>query len=126
MALKGIKVIEMAGLAPAPFAGKVLRDMGARVIRVDKVNIFAFHYLFTQNLDIYRHIINSSNVSKPSKARATNMDRLSHDKESIAVDLKQREGVDIVKRLTTSADVVIEPFRTGRYIGLASVCSQKE
>lgn len=37
MALKGIKVIEFAGLAPGPFCGKVLRDLGARVIRIDKV-----------------------------------------------------------------------------------------
>ncbi len=38
MALKGIKVIEMAGLAPAPFCGMILSDFGADVIRVDKVN----------------------------------------------------------------------------------------
>lgn len=37
MALKGIKVIEFAGLAPGPFCGKILRDLGARVILVDKV-----------------------------------------------------------------------------------------
>lgn len=37
MALKGIKVIEMAGLAPAPFCGMILSDFGADVIRVDKV-----------------------------------------------------------------------------------------
>ena len=37
MALKGIKVLEFAGLAPAPFCGKILKDMGAHVIRVDKV-----------------------------------------------------------------------------------------
>lgn len=38
MSLKGIKVIEMAGLAPGPFCGMVLRDFGATVIRVDKVS----------------------------------------------------------------------------------------
>lgn len=37
MALKGIRVLEMAGLAPAPFCGSILGDFGARVIRVDKV-----------------------------------------------------------------------------------------
>ena len=37
MALKGIRVIEMAGLAPAPFCGMILSDFGADVIRVDKV-----------------------------------------------------------------------------------------
>lgn len=38
MALKGIKVIEMAGLAPGPFCGMILSDFGADVIRVDKVD----------------------------------------------------------------------------------------
>lgn len=37
MALKGIKVIELAGLAPGPFCGAILQDFGASVIRVDKV-----------------------------------------------------------------------------------------
>ncbi|XP_076465165.1 alpha-methylacyl-CoA racemase-like [Babylonia areolata] len=38
MALKGIRVVEMAGLAPAPFCGMILADFGARVIRVDRPN----------------------------------------------------------------------------------------
>lgn len=37
MALKGIKVLELAGLAPGPFCGMILADFGASVIRVDKV-----------------------------------------------------------------------------------------
>lgn len=37
MALAGVRVIEMAGLAPAPFCGLILADFGARVIRVDRV-----------------------------------------------------------------------------------------
>ena len=40
MALKGLKVIEMAGLAPAPFCGMMLADFGADVVRVDRVIIF--------------------------------------------------------------------------------------
>lgn len=37
MPLKNIKVLELAGLAPAPFCGMILADFGASVIRVDKV-----------------------------------------------------------------------------------------
>jgi len=37
MALKGLKVVEMAGLAPAPFCGMILADFGASVVRVDRV-----------------------------------------------------------------------------------------
>jgi len=40
MALKGIRVIEMAGLAPVPFCGMILADFGASVIRVDRVILF--------------------------------------------------------------------------------------
>lgn len=46
MALKGIKVLELAGLAPAPFCGMILADFGASVIRVDRVSFFKiFFYL---------------------------------------------------------------------------------
>ena len=38
MALRGLKVVELAGLAPAPVCGMVLADYGAKVIRVDKVD----------------------------------------------------------------------------------------
>jgi len=38
MALRGVRVVEMAGLAPAPFCGMVLADFGASVIRVDKAS----------------------------------------------------------------------------------------
>lgn len=44
MALKGLKVIELSGLAPAPFCGMVLADFGASVIRVDKV-LFTFLFI---------------------------------------------------------------------------------
>jgi len=46
MALKGIRVIEMAGLAPAPFCGMILSDFGADVIRIDKVYIRSRLILF--------------------------------------------------------------------------------
>ena len=40
MALKGLKVIEMAGLAPVPMCGMILADFGAQVTRIDRVNFF--------------------------------------------------------------------------------------
>lgn len=39
MALKGVRVVELAGLAPGPFCGMILADHGANVIRVDKVGL---------------------------------------------------------------------------------------
>jgi len=83
MALRGMKVIELAGLAPAPVCGMILSDFGAKVIRVDKVG------------------------------SGLNYDVTARGKRSIALNLKKPEGVDILRRLCGSADVLIEPFRPG-------------
>ncbi|PIK62166.1 putative alpha-methylacyl-CoA racemase isoform X1 [Apostichopus japonicus] len=83
MALRGIKVIELAGLAPAPYAGLILSDFGARVIRVDRTN------------------------------QLMAVDRLCRGKQSIALNWKQPEGLGVLKKLCVSADVLIEPFRPG-------------
>jgi len=86
MALAGINVVEIAGLAPAPFAGLCLSDFGASVIRVDR----------------------------SSKGKTVNnLDTLSRGKRSIALDLKSKEGLEVFKKLVEKADVLIEPFRPG-------------
>lgn len=82
MALKGVRVIEMAGLAPAPYCGMILADFGARVIRVDRPN-------------------------------AADMDRLARGKQSVIVDLKQKKGTDIFRRLCQNADVLLDCYRPG-------------
>ncbi len=83
MALRGIRVIEMSGLAPAPFAGLVLADLGADVIRVDRAS------------------------------GGSQMDVLGRGKRSIAINLKDVKGVSTLKRLCAKADVLIEPYRPG-------------
>jgi len=83
MALRGLKVVELAGLAPAPVCGMVLADYGAKVIRVDKVG------------------------------GGLNYDVTARGKRSIALNLKKPEGVNVLKKLCGSADVLIEPFRPG-------------
>lgn len=50
MALRGIRVIELAGLAPAPFCGMMLADFGANVIRVDRVRFICMHTNYFKNL----------------------------------------------------------------------------
>ncbi|XP_061172372.1 alpha-methylacyl-CoA racemase-like [Saccostrea echinata] len=82
MALRGIKVIEFAGLAPGPFCGMILSDFGAKVIRIDKPH-------------------------------SVDMDKLARGKRSIAIDMKKQDGISIVKKLCSDADVLIEPFRAG-------------
>nr|XP_054756603.1 alpha-methylacyl-CoA racemase-like [Lytechinus pictus] len=81
MALAGLKVIEIAGLAPVPHAGLILADFGARVIRVDRL--------------------------------AQMSDKLSRGKLSVALNLKSPKGVEAFKRVSSDADVLIEPFRPG-------------
>ncbi|XP_035247872.1 alpha-methylacyl-CoA racemase [Anguilla anguilla] len=83
MALAGVRVIELAGLAPAPFCGMVLADFGARVIRVDRTKV------------------------------AMAMDKQARGKQSVALNLKKPQGVAVLKRLCLQSDVLIEPFRTG-------------
>ncbi|MYB38287.1 MAG: CoA transferase [Gammaproteobacteria bacterium] len=83
--LQGFRVIELAGIGPGPFCGMMLSDMGAEVIRVDRVG---------------------------GGNRRSN-DVLARNRRSIAIDLKQPEGVEVVLRLVESADALYEGFRPG-------------
>ncbi|MFG2077553.1 CaiB/BaiF CoA transferase family protein [Nonomuraea maritima] len=84
--LSGVRVLELAGLAPGPFAGMMLADHGAEVLRVDRVKAVS------------------------DRPRTDVMDR---GKRTIGLDLKAPEGVTTFKRLVRHADVVIEVFRPG-------------
>lgn len=84
MALKGLKVVELVGLAPAPFCGMILSDFGATVIRVDRVN-------------------RGNEATEPFR----------RGKMSIALDLKHDDGRAALKALCRKADILIEPFRPG-------------
>ena len=76
---------------PAPFAGLLLADYGASVLRIDRPHTQA-------------HTLNSPPPTSDSLAR---------HKSSIAVDLKCSQGLAIVRDLLTKADILIEPFRPG-------------
>jgi alpha-methylacyl-CoA racemase len=86
--LSGIRVIEMAGLAPAPYAGMILADFGADVVRVDRSPTVG---------------------SRPDPTR----DYLARGKRSIGINLKDPRGVETLLSLTDAADVLLEPFRPG-------------
>jgi alpha-methylacyl-CoA racemase len=86
--LAGLRVVELAGLAPAPFATTVLADLGADVVRVDRAKA-AFDVL------TFPH------------------DPLSRTRQWIGVDTKSPAGRDVVLRLIDAADVLIEGFRPG-------------
>src|SRR3954452_6727929 len=89
--LTGIKVVELAGIGPGPFAGMMLADMGADVVRVDR----------------------SQSVRPASGATRPSPDLLGRGRRSVGVDLKQPDGVETVLRMVELADVLIEGFRPG-------------
>ncbi len=89
-ALSGIRIVEMAGIGPAPFCGMLLADMGAEILRVDRLT--------------------GAELGMPLPPR---FDLLNRNKHSVAVDLKSSEGREAVLRLIGGADAVIEGFRPG-------------
>lgn len=89
--LKGVRVIEMAGIGPAPFAAMMLADMGAEVIRVDR-KVRAD----TTTFDVLK-----------------NGGFLNRGRRSIALDLKKPEAVPAFLQLVAKADALIEGFRPG-------------
>ncbi len=82
--LKGIKVVELAGIGPGPYAGQLLSDMGADVIVIDRPG--------------------GSIVPKAIDARG---------KRSMVLDLKKPEAVAALLKIVATADVLIEGLRPG-------------
>ncbi|RSD08419.1 CaiB/BaiF CoA transferase family protein [Amycolatopsis eburnea] len=86
--LSGLKVVELAGLAPGPFAAMILSDLGADVVRVDR--------------------------AKPGEdVLGIATDPLARGRRSVGINTKTPEGVELVLKLCDTADVLIEPFRPG-------------
>lgn len=86
--LKGIRIIEIEGLGPAPFAAMLLADMGADVITIHR----------------------KGQAATPGMPERSVLDR---GKRSIDLDLKDARDLEIAKRLIASADALIEGFRPG-------------
>ncbi len=82
--LSSLTVIEMVGLGPCPLAGQLLADLGAEVIVIDRKS--------------------GVDISKEVNRRG---------KKSIALDLKNEQGIEILLQLISKADILIEGFRPG-------------
>ena len=96
--LSGISVVEMAGIGPGPFAGMMLADLGATVIRVDRLAAGGVAVGWSP---------------APSGMAAVRADVVSRGRRSIAINLKSAEGVELVLELVDSTDVLIEGYRPG-------------
>ena len=85
--LDGLKVVELAGIGPSPYACMLLADLGANVLRIERGDADADH--------------------------ETTWEVLNRSRPSVAVDLKNAAGRDLVLELCEQADVLIEGFRPG-------------
>src|SRR5437773_10290548 len=88
--LAGVKIVELAGIGPGPFAGMLLSDMGADIVRIDRAQQ-----------------VNPAALDKP------NLEPLYRGRRSIGVDLKHPEGAELVRRLADRADAPFEGCRPG-------------
>jgi alpha-methylacyl-CoA racemase len=91
--LQGITVIELAGIGPGPFAAMMLADMGARVIRVDRIP--------------------SPGSGSALEGLMRNDSIVDRGRESLAVNMKDPRGIETVLKLVERADILIEGFRPG-------------
>ncbi|MBU6232746.1 MAG: CoA transferase [Acidobacteria bacterium] len=85
--LQGIKIIELAGIGPSPYACMLLADLGADVLRCERGN--------------------------PDAEPDVSWDFLNRSRDSVAVNLKSDRGRELIIRLAADADIVIEGFRPG-------------
>src|SRR3954453_8398975 len=86
--LQGLRVVELAGIGPGPFAAMLLADLGADVLRVDR-------------------------PGATPMAGSSGTDLLTRGRRSVAVDLKHPDGAATVLALAERADVLLEGFRPG-------------
>ena len=88
--LAGLRIVEFAGIGPGPFCGMMLADHGAEVIRIDRAS-------------------GGRGGSQP----ISNKDVLARGRKSIALNLKDEQGIALARKLCASADGLIEGFRPG-------------
>jgi alpha-methylacyl-CoA racemase len=88
--LAGYRIVEIAGIGPAPMCAMLLADLGATVLRVERMQASGL------------------GIDKPARFEIMNRSR-----HAVAVDLKKKDGVETVLRLVAGADAFIEGFRPG-------------
>ena len=88
--LEGVKVIELAGIGPAPMCAMLLADLGATVLRIDRPGP------------------SDVGIERPLKYNTTLRNR-----SSITLDLKREASLEFARQLIASADILIEGFRPG-------------
>lgn len=85
--LQDVKILEIGGIGPGPFCGMMLSDMGAELIRIDRIGQF--------------------------KKLSSKYDVLARNRKSIVIDLKSSAGIEVVLRIIQKVDGLYEGFRPG-------------
>jgi alpha-methylacyl-CoA racemase len=88
--LDGFRIVELAGIGPGPFACMMLADMGADVVRIDRLD-----------------------GRRDAWATGPKTDFLGRGRRSVAVDLKHPDGAAVVLELVAHADALVEGYRPG-------------
>ncbi|MCW5656865.1 MAG: CoA transferase [Burkholderiaceae bacterium] len=88
--LAGLRVVEFAGIGPGPMCGMVLADLGAEVLRLDRMTPSGL------------------GIERPPR-----FDLLNRGKRTLSVDLKSAEGVAFAQRVVACSDALVEGFRPG-------------
>jgi len=101
MALQGVKVVEMGQLIAGPFCGKTLGEFGADVVKIEATGA-------GDPLRNWRLLQDGTSVWWQVQSR---------NKQSLALDLRQKEAQDIARQLIAEADVLVENFRPGTLEG---------
>lgn len=96
--LDGVTVLELGSFIAGPFAGQFLGDHGAMVIKVEPPQV-------GDPMRQWGNVVEGESLWWPTIAR---------NKKSIAVDMRDPRGRDVVRRLATRVDVVLENFKPGR------------
>jgi len=106
--LSGLRVVEMVGLGPCPFAAMMLADMGAEVIRIDRKS--------------------NPGEATPFPMLGTRYDVMARGRRSLSLDLKQAADQAVLLALIDKADILLEGFRPGvmERLGLGpDICLQR-
>ncbi|RFU66879.1 CaiB/BaiF CoA-transferase family protein [Bacillus sp. V59.32b] len=95
--LHGLKVLDFSTLLPGPYATMMLADLGAEVLRVES-------HVRADDTRSFPPLVNGVSAAHSN---------LNRSKQSIALDLKKAEAIEIVKELVMDHDIILEQFRPG-------------
>jgi crotonobetainyl-CoA:carnitine CoA-transferase CaiB-like acyl-CoA transferase len=106
--LEGIKVLDFSIAVAAPFGGMMLADMGAEVIKVERVQGEAQRLGLPAGMDDFLDTTKVASTAEKADWMAFN-----RGKKDLAIDIRAEKGLEIVLKLAKEADVIIQSFRPG-------------